>query len=77
MNLVKTADMEQIYVIIKRHKWDWIEDESSVARQAMQCNPLDEEREALRDVEANCGKGVQESKQATGPVKSSVDSWRC
>ena len=40
------ADMQQIDVIIKRHKWGWIgytlrKDESSVARQAMQWNPLD------------------------------------
>ena len=46
MNLLKMADMQQIDVIIKRHKWGWIgytlrKDESSVARQAMQWNPLD------------------------------------
>ena len=40
------ADMQQIDVIIKRHKWGWIEhilrkDESLVALQAMQWNPLD------------------------------------
>ena len=40
------ADMQQIDGIIKRHKWAWIghtlrNDESSVARQAMQWNPLD------------------------------------
>ena len=40
------ADMEQIAVIIKRHKWGWIgqtlrKDESSVDRQAMQWNLLD------------------------------------
>ena len=45
MNLSKMADMQQIDVIIKRHKWGWIghiqrKDESSVARQAMECNPL-------------------------------------
>ena len=46
MNLLKMADMQQIDVIIKRHIWGWIghtlrKDESSVARQAMQWNPLD------------------------------------
>ena len=42
MNLLKTADMQQIDVIIKRHKWSWIgKVEYSVARQAMQWNPLD------------------------------------
>ena len=46
MNLLKMADMQQIAVIIKRHKWDWIghtlrKDEFSVFRQAMQWNPLD------------------------------------
>ena len=40
------ADMQQIDVIIKRHKWGWIghtlrKDESSVARQPIECNPLD------------------------------------
>ena len=40
------ADVQQIDVIIKRQKWGSIEhtlrkDESSVARQAMQWNPLD------------------------------------
>ena len=39
--------------------------------------------ETLWDLETNCGKGVQESKQnlawfeATGPVKSSVEIWCC
>ena len=52
------ADMQQIDVIIRKHKWGWIghtlrKNESSVARQAMQWNRL----------ETNCGKGVQESKQ--------------
>ena len=46
MNLLKMADMQHIDVIIKRHKCGWIghilrKDESSVARQAMQWNPLD------------------------------------
>ena len=46
MNLLKMANMRQIHVIIKRHKWAWIghtlrKDESSVARPAMQRNPLD------------------------------------
>ena len=41
MNLLKMADMQQIDVIIKIHKWGWIghtlrKDESLVARQAMQ-----------------------------------------
>ena len=40
------TDMQQIDVIIERHKWGWFEhtlrkDESSVARQALQWNPLD------------------------------------
>ena len=43
MNLLKMTNMQQIDVIIKRHKWDWIgltqrKDVSSVA---MQWNPLD------------------------------------
>ena len=68
MNLWKIADMQQIDVIIKRHKWGWI-GLDSVARQAMQWNPLDgigrrKERPCRRgDVETNCGKGVEESKQ--------------
>ena len=39
--------------------------------------------ETLWDLVTNCGKGVQESKQnlawfeTTGPVKSSVERWRC
>ena len=39
--------------------------------------------ETQRDVETNCGKGLQGSKQnlvwyeTTGPVKSSVKSWHC
>ena len=46
MNLLKMADMQQIDVIIRRHKWGWIghtlrKDESSVAPQAMQWNSLD------------------------------------
>ena len=46
MNLLKMADMQQIDVIIKRHKWGWIghtlqKDETSVAGQAMQWNALD------------------------------------
>ena len=46
MNLLKMADMQQIDVMIKRHKWGWIGhtlriDEGSVARQAVQWNPLD------------------------------------
>ena len=45
MNLLKIADMQQIDVIIKRHKWGRIghilKVESSVARQAMEWNPLD------------------------------------
>ena len=46
MNLLKMADIQQIDVIIKRHKWGWIghtlrKDESSVERQAMQWNSLD------------------------------------
>ena len=46
MNLLKMADRQQIDVIIKRHKWGWIghtlrKDESSVARQVLQWNPLD------------------------------------
>ena len=53
------------------HKWGWIghtlrKAESSLARQAMQWNPLDgigKKGETLRDVETNCGKGVQGSKQ--------------
>ena len=38
---------------------------------------------STRDVETNCGKGVQEYKlnqtwfKTSGPVKSSVESWRC
>ena len=41
MNLLKMADMQQIDLTIKRHKWGWIghtlrKYESSVARQAMQ-----------------------------------------
>ena len=40
------ADMQQFDVIIRRHKWGWVghslqKDEFSVARQAMQWNPLD------------------------------------
>ena len=59
--------MQQIDVIIKRHKWGWI-DESSVARQAMQWYPLDsigreKKGETLRDVKTNRGKGVQECKE--------------
>ena len=46
MNLLKMADMQQIDVIIKRHKRGWIghklrKDESSVARKTMQWSPLD------------------------------------
>ena len=46
MNQLKMADVQQIDVIIKIHKWGWIghtlrRDESSVARQATQQNPLD------------------------------------
>ena len=46
MNLLKRAEMQHIDVIIQWHKYDWIghtlrNDESSVARQAMQWNPLD------------------------------------
>ena len=46
MNLLKMANMQQIDVIIKRHKWGWLghtlrKYESSVARQAMQWNLLD------------------------------------
>ena len=46
LNLLKMANMQQMDVIIERHKWSWIghtlwKDESSVARQAMQRNPLD------------------------------------
>ena len=39
--------------------------------------------ETLWDLETNCGKGMQECKQnltwfeTTGPVMSSVESWRC
>ena len=45
MNLLKMAKMQQIDIIIKKHKLGWIvhtlrKDESSVARQAMQWNPL-------------------------------------
>ena len=62
------ADMQQIDVIIKRHKWGWIghtlrKDESSVARQAMQWNPLDGIGRKTGDLETNCRKGVQDSKQ--------------
>ena len=47
MNLLKMLDMQQIDLNIKRHKWGWIghtlrKGESSVARQAMQWNPLDD-----------------------------------
>ena len=71
VNLLKMAAMQQIDVIIKRHKWGWIghnlrKDESSVARQAMQWNPLDSIRirkGRQRDVEKNCGKRVHEPKQ--------------
>ena len=43
---LRMADMQQIDVIIKRHKCGWIghtlpKDETSVARQAMQWYPLD------------------------------------
>ena len=46
VNILKMADMQQIDVIIERHKWGWIghtlrKDESLVTRQAIQWNPLD------------------------------------
>ena len=46
VNLLKMAVMQQIDVIIKRHKWGCIghlprKHKSSVVRQAMQWNPLD------------------------------------
>ena len=64
------AVMQQIDVIIKRHKWGWIghtlrKDESPVTRHDKLCNGivwmvLGEKGETLRDVQTNCGKGVQE-----------------
>ena len=55
------ADMQQIDVIIKRQKWSCIghilqKDESSVARQAMQRNPLDGigRRKRRQTVEREC-----------------------
>ena len=44
------AEKQQIDVIIKMHKWGWIghilrKDESLVARQPMQWNPLDDDNE--------------------------------
>ena len=57
--------MQQIDVIIKRHKWGWIgrKDESSVARQAMQCNPQDGigRKKGRTCVTWRRGKGEQES----------------
>ena len=55
MNLLEMADMQQIDVIIKSHKWGWIghtlrKEESSVARQAMQWNPLGDMKEKRGDL---------------------------
>ena len=70
VKLLKMADMQLIDVTIKRHKFGRMgptlrKNESSVVRQAMQWlailwMALEEVR---RDVETNCGKGVQGSKQ--------------
>ena len=68
MNLLKMADMQQIDMIIRRHKWGWIG--HILRKMSLQwpdklCNGilwmvLEEKR---GDLETNCGKGVQESKQ--------------
>ena len=62
---ISNADMQQIDVIIKRHKWGWIgrtlrKDESSLIRQAMQWTALDvigEERGDPARREDELGKG--------------------
>ena len=68
MNLLKMADMQQIDVIIKRHKWGWIG--HTLQKMSLQwtdklCNGIlwMVLGKTLRDVKTNCGKAVQESKQ--------------
>ena len=77
MNLLKMEDMQQIDVIIKRHKWGWHtlrKDESSVARQAMQWNPLDGIGRKKGRPCVNCGKGVQEPNKTCPDLKQLAQS---
>ena len=74
MNLLKMTDMQQIDVIIKRHKWGCIghtlrKDESSVDRQAMQWNPLD-------GIERNKGRSCETWRQTVErECKNLNKSW--